>query len=294
MALQLPDGTWLSPDRYWRYAGGRWTPMVPPTTGPPGLFWFLRSPNWFPAILIIGLIALLPVVGFMNLYGWALATAANLRAGYQVAAPATFDYIGRGARYFAWGCVVGLLDFILAAVVAVVTGALVYTAGHDWRWTIAIAAAGGVTVLSVLGLVIAPLAVPVLQLIDHDGFGSALDPRRVAGVTRQNWDAAWYGALANLTWIVLYYAANAAGALVPFVGFVAGFLLTIPAYGALGLMLAAPLARFGDPPQTFDRTNTRWLIAAYVAYTGFIALAAWGIALLVAALTSHSAPQSSA
>jgi hypothetical protein len=284
MALQLPDGTWLSVDRFWRYSGGRWTPVVPPATGRPGLFWFLRSPDWFSAMLISGLIALIPVAGLMNLYGWSLATASNLRAGYHIAAPANFEHIARGVRYFAWGCIVGLCNFVMAAVVALVAGALTYAVGGQWSWTIAIGAASALTSLSVVGLVLAPLTVPVLRLIDQRGLAAALKPRLVADAVSQNWDAAWYGALANLTWIVLYIGAQSVGAFVPLLGFIAGLLLAVPAYGVLGLMLAAPLARFGDAPATFDRTHTRLVLAAYAAYTAVIVLVGWGVALFIASV----------
>jgi hypothetical protein len=286
VALQLPDGTWLSADRFWRFSGNRWTPVVPPGTGRPGLFWFLRSPNWFPAILVAGLIALIPVVGYMNLYGWALATAANLRAGYQIAAPANFDYIGRGARYFAWGCLVGLVNFTIALVAALLAGGSTYAARQDWAWTIAIGAGTGFTVLALLGFVVAPLAVPVLQLIDREGFAAAMSPSRVARTVGQNWDVAWYGALASLAWLLIYWAATSVGSLVPIVGLFAGYLLAIPANGALGLMLAAPLARFGDPPATFNRTHTNLVLAAYVAYSALIALSVWAIGLFAASLIS--------
>src|SRR5215469_8837263 len=62
--------------------------------------------------MLIGLISLVPVAGWLNLFGWMLAALDNLRAGRPQLPPATFAYIGRGANlfvvYFVYGLVLGV------------------------------------------------------------------------------------------------------------------------------------------------------------------------------------------
>jgi len=57
----------------------------------------------------MGLIGLVPFVGAMDIYGYAIATARNLRAGYRVLPPASFNYLGAGAPVFvlsfAWSAI---------------------------------------------------------------------------------------------------------------------------------------------------------------------------------------------
>jgi ABC-type thiamine transport system substrate-binding protein len=51
-------------------------------------------------------------------------------------------------------------------------------------------------------------------------------------------------------------------------------------------MLAAPLARFEDPPATFNRAHTNLVLAAYVAYSALVALSVWGVGIFTANLIS--------
>lgn len=75
-----------------------------------------KTPGWFPRLLVIGLITLVPVIGWMNTTGWMLATLDNYRRGVAELPPAGFQYIGRGAALF----LVQLVYAILIAIVLVV------------------------------------------------------------------------------------------------------------------------------------------------------------------------------
>lgn len=282
----LPDGTLASDDGAWRFTGGRWSRLPGRRHDPPGLFWFWSAPGWFGPALCNGLIALIPIAGAMNLYGWSLTTADNLRAGYPLTAPAGFHYLGRGARYVLWGCIAAAVQLVASVATTVAVAGGVYSGSHDWAWTIAIAAAAWWTVAALLNLILAPLTVPVLHLIDGEGIGAALSPGRLVKALRHNWDVAWYGALALVIWTLVVYSIILVGHAVPLVGPFAGLLATAPGYGALGLLLAGPLARVGEPPGRFKRGQSNLIAGGYAAVTAAGLISVWGIALAGAAIIS--------
>src|SRR2546423_12140966 len=77
--------------------------------------WPYRDPEWFNKIVLMGLIALIPIVGWLQLLGWMLAALDNLRRGWQVLPPAAFRYATRGINLFAasliWGLAAALLIY---------------------------------------------------------------------------------------------------------------------------------------------------------------------------------------
>ena len=79
---QIPDGSWVSSDGRWLWRDVQWIPM--PAARGTGVFWFTSTPGWVQTLLIMGLIGLIPFVGAMNVYGYAIVTARNVRAGYRV------------------------------------------------------------------------------------------------------------------------------------------------------------------------------------------------------------------
>jgi len=285
MPARLPDGTWVTDDGVWHLESNRWQPVPPALPGRPGILWFTSVRGWFMPALVAGAIGLIPIVGFMNLYGWSLATASNLRLGYRVPAPSDFRWIGRGARYVAWSLAVGFLLLLLTAVAGIAAGAAAYAARRDWAWTIAVGLVASGSLYAVLAWMLMPLTVPVLDLIEREGLAAAFTPGRLVATVRRRWDAGWYGAVAVLAWGLAFVVASSFANFVPLVGPLAGLAVTAPAYGVLGLMLAAPLARAGDPPESFDRTQT-WLAAglygaALMAMVALLAASAFLAANLV-------------
>src|SRR5258708_17778623 len=59
-----------------------------------------RSPGYFGTLVLMGLIGLIPIVGWINSLGWMLAIVDNYRSGRTDLPPAGFPYIGRGATLF--------------------------------------------------------------------------------------------------------------------------------------------------------------------------------------------------
>jgi hypothetical protein len=68
-----------------------------------------KDPQWFSKFLVIGLIMLIPIVGWINMTGWMLATLDNYRQGRTDLPPAGIHYIGRGANVFIVGLVYGVV-----------------------------------------------------------------------------------------------------------------------------------------------------------------------------------------
>jgi len=75
--------------------------------------WPFRDPEWFNKIVLMGLIALIPIVGWLQLLGWMLSALDNLRHGLQVLPPADFRYATRGINLFAASLIWGLAAFVL-------------------------------------------------------------------------------------------------------------------------------------------------------------------------------------
>jgi len=75
--------------------------------------WPFRDPQWFNKIVLMGLIALIPIVGWLQLLGWMLSALDNLRHGLQVLPPADFRYATRGINLFAASLIWGLAAAVL-------------------------------------------------------------------------------------------------------------------------------------------------------------------------------------
>jgi hypothetical protein len=75
--------------------------------------WPFRDPEWFTKIVLMGLIALIPIVGWLQLLGWMLSALDNLRHGLQVLPPAAFRYATRGINLFAASLIWGLAALVL-------------------------------------------------------------------------------------------------------------------------------------------------------------------------------------
>ena len=75
--------------------------------------WPFRDPQWFTKIVLMGLIALIPIVGWLQLVGWMLSALDNLRHGLQVLPPAAFRYATRGINLFVASLIWGLAALVL-------------------------------------------------------------------------------------------------------------------------------------------------------------------------------------
>jgi hypothetical protein len=278
---QIPDGSWVSPDGRWLWRGGRWIPT--PSTDQTGIFWFISAPDWARTIALMGLIGLIPFVGSMNIYGYAIVTARNIRAGYRVLPPANFSYIPLGAPVFvltfAWSMIVLLV--MLAAGFAV--GFATYGQSHSIAWAIGLGVVSGFTVLGVLNFPSLPLLVPALEMSEREGWGIFRIGTLVRHATN-HWRATWYGVAIFVLWYAIYTALALVLSAIPF----GGLLAAIAGFPALALMIAIPIARFDDPPVRFGKGAANAL-AVGLAALAILALAVpWGIAVVAASYVSNN------
>jgi hypothetical protein len=67
---------------------------------PEAFVWPVRDPEWIAKLIIIGLISLIPIIGWINGIGWMLASLDRLRTGEEKLAPANFSHLARGIPLF--------------------------------------------------------------------------------------------------------------------------------------------------------------------------------------------------
>ena len=179
-----------------------------------------KSPDWFPRLLVIGLITLIPIIGWINTTGWMLATLDNYRRGVVELPPAGFQYIGRGAALF----LVGLVYAVLIGVILVVPVALLAVGSIGLSGSHGVATSGFNTTFTGGGQLIALVEYIFLPAVvintDRHGIGGGLNVAEVWRMTSANWKNSLIAA-------VLIYIAGYAGIL----GIVAccvGLLVTYP------------------------------------------------------------------
>jgi hypothetical protein len=133
----------------------------------------MQDKDWFSKCTIVGLMTLIPVVGTLNMLGWAKAVYANAKAGDTTLPPASLNYIGAG-----WEMFLAILPVALVVFGGSIVGAI-----------IALLKVGILTSLYYLAFSLANLAimcvlVPALiyrHFVHGTGFMGALD---LAGVMR--------------------------------------------------------------------------------------------------------------
>lgn len=152
--------------------------------------WPARDPDWVSKVLLTGLIGIIPIVGWLNLYGWMLATVENLRAGRAELPPAGFDYVGRGVNLF----VVHLVYGVVAAAIFWVLFALgIGISRASSGWAIAL---GVLLILLGYAFVLAVgigfyFFMPAIVIAtDRGGIGGGLNVRRVYGMVSRNFGSA--------------------------------------------------------------------------------------------------------
>lgn len=162
--------------------------------GPLDLFWFTGTPDWEQRVLVTGLIALIPIVGAINLSGWTLVTIDRIRQGWKELPPARFDYLERGVAPF----LVTFLYGLVAALFIFGIGAAGIFVAVSYR---------SLVVLGVLIVAFATLLLIAWWLIalflwaailigsDRLGLGRALNPATLVRLARQNLDSSLHAAL---------------------------------------------------------------------------------------------------
>ena len=282
MALQqIPDGTWVTADGRWHWVNDQWTPLPPAPTGQPSLLWFTSAPHLLVTILINGLIGLIPIAGAMNLYGYSLVAARNLRAGYRVLPPANFSYLGRGAPATVLLLVWSAIGFVVMLLVGGVVGLATYGRSHDLAWTVALGVASGITAFGIVNIANLPFLVPTLELSDREGWG-VFHLGRLVRHALGHWRSMWFGLAVFALWYFVYVALAVVASFVP----LGGLLAAIVGMPVMALMIAVPIARFAEPPSGFTNVVANavaagWLVI-WVLGTAFV----WAVGIVSASVIS--------
>ena len=82
--------------------------------------WPFRDPSWFSKIVVQGLIAIIPIVGWIALVGWLVLTIDNYRTGRRELPPAGF-HLERGVVLF--------VVYIIYVIVFSIPGGIIAGAG---------------------------------------------------------------------------------------------------------------------------------------------------------------------
>jgi len=174
-----------------------------------GFAWPFQDSGWFGKILLQGLIAIIPIVGWIALAGWMMATIDNYRSGRREL-PAAGFHLERGAPFF-------LVIVVWAIVFDLPGGAMTSTGVRT--------GAPGLTALGdlvnfALQLLLAFLTPAIIVLTYERGLAGGFDVSAV-------WETATINMNNSLIAGLVVIAAHVIGAL----GFVlccVGLLLTVP------------------------------------------------------------------
>ena len=166
----------ISEDGRWWWDGRQWHTRL--VEGPQDLFWFTTTPEWTARVLITGLIALIPIVGVINMMGWTLAATDMFRSRWKELPPAGFQHLERGVAPFVAGLAYGLVFFVVFGMLTLFTVLLAALGGGR----VALAIGLGVLILLIVvawWLVWLYLFAALIMASDKLGIVKALDPRRL-------------------------------------------------------------------------------------------------------------------
>ncbi len=153
--------------------------------------WPVRDPQWALKLIIIGLISLIPIIGWMNGLGWMLGSLDRLRSGEERLADGYFAHIGRGARLFVVELIYALM-VIAVGLVFYVPGILVAVSQSHGNANPGVIALALLLDLAALGLVsLGSLAytflLPAVVLAtDAGGIGAGLSIGAIVRRSRAN------------------------------------------------------------------------------------------------------------
>lgn len=89
--------------------------------------WAFRDPQWGRKLIVQGLIGLIPIVGQIALYGWALKCLDNLRSGNPQVPEPGFP-LGRGVAVWLPLLVLGLIASIIPVILTIIGDSLTFSA----------------------------------------------------------------------------------------------------------------------------------------------------------------------
>lgn len=179
------------------------------------LNWPMHDEGWIEKILLIGLIALIPIVGTINLYGWMLSILDNLRAGQRRLPPAGF-YLERGTNLFVVRLLYGIAIYVALGVVA---GSVLLSLALQHRLGLAavlVTVAIAYPLAVMLGILLGAVDPLIAVATERGGIAGGLDPMRVLRLFNEHPVAARHAALGGLAG----YFIMVAGSILSIIGLV--------------------------------------------------------------------------
>jgi MFS family permease len=236
----------ISEDGRWWWDGTQWRTRL--VEDKPDLFWFTTTPEWFNRIVITGLIGLIPIVGAINMLGWALTATDMHRSRWKELPPAGFQHLERGVPPFVVSLVYGVVLFVVIGMVALFTVVLAMPGGARLVMAIGIAFAIFLVLLA-WWLFWLYLFAALLIVSDKLGIAKALDPRRLLARARANHEVSLHAGLVyGAGTIVLVGVAS----IIPFAGLFVSIVLP-----ALYAVLVPSLAAFRVEVPAVSKTGLR-------------------------------------
>jgi Protein of unknown function (DUF4013) len=202
--------------------------------------WAFRDPNWLGKLLVQGLIALIPIVGWIAMTGWMMMAFENARAGRTELPPAGF-HLERGIAIF--------LIFLIYAIVFAIPGTVLIVAGVALsRHSENVVNAGsplvvlGYLLSFGLGLFLRFLIPSLIVNTYHGGIAGGLDFQRV-------WRLSSFNVTNTVLAALIIFVANLIGGL----GFVVcciGIIFTVPYENTINAGAAAWFEKVQAAPAT--------------------------------------------
>ena len=197
-----------------------------------------RDPQWAGKMIVQGLIAIIPIVGWIAMTGWLMMAFENVRQGRNELPPAGF-HLERGIGIFG--------VFLIYGVVLAIPGWVLQIAGGIMTGSSNGSSAGG-SALSGLGFLLAFAGQLLLYYLVpslivhtfHGGFGGGMDVERV-------WRLATLNTSNGLTAGLLIFVASLIGGLGAIVCLI-GLIFTIPYQNTITAGIAAWFERVQAAP----------------------------------------------
>jgi len=137
--------------------------------------WPFADPGWAGKILVQGLIAIIPIVGWIALAGWMLMTIDNFRAGRKELPPAGF-HLERGIWIF--------LVYVIYSIVFSIPGGIIRGSGQAADSDSLMALGGLVSFVS--SLFLAFLSPAIILFAYRGGFAGGFDFNGIWGMVTSN------------------------------------------------------------------------------------------------------------
>jgi hypothetical protein len=157
--------------------------------------WAFKDPSWVGKIVVQGLIAIIPIVGWIAAVGWLMMAFENVRAGRNELPPAGFHLargIGLFGVYVIYAIVLNIpawiLDGIGAATTAATNTALQNASGnYNFNYYSSSPLQGLGSAWSFFASLFLDFLTPSLIILTfHSGFGGGLDVARVWRLATSN------------------------------------------------------------------------------------------------------------